>query len=101
MKQKENRTREQIAADRQLLQEKKEAFKLFEKETRAKYLAEAQGYKAVLAETEKRAKKQVAEYKQQVTDEYKAKVKELKQQLSGAADAGEKDRIRAELAAAT
>ena len=100
MKQKENRTREQIAADRQLLQEKKEAFKLFEKETRAKYLEEAQGYKAVLAETEKRAKKQVAEYKQQVTDEYKAKVKELKQQLSGAADAGEKDRIRAELAAA-
>ena len=100
MSAREGRTREQKAEDKAQLRAKKAAFKLFEKETRAKYMAEAQGYKAVLAETEKRAKKQVAEYKQQVTGEYKAVTADLKRQLSAAMDDGEKERIKAELAAA-
>ena len=100
LKQSEGRTAQQKAEDREKLKEKREAFKLFEKETRAKYMAEAQGYKAVLAETEKRAKKQVAEYKAKVTGEYKAKAAELKKQLSAAGSKEDKERIRAELAAA-
>ena len=100
MKHREGRTSAQKAEDRNLLKAKRAEFKLFEKETRAKYMAEAQGYKTVLAETEKKAKKQVAEYKQQVTDEYKAKAGDLKRQLSAAASKEEKDRINAELAAA-
>ena len=100
MKHREGRTSAQKAEDKNLLKAKKAEFKLFEKETRAKYMAEAQGYKAVLAETEKKAKRQVAEYKQQVTDEYKAKAGDLKRQLSAAASKEEKDRINAELLAA-
>ena len=52
MNAKEGRSRAQKAEDRETLRRKQEAFKTFEKETRAKYMAEAQKYKAVLTETE-------------------------------------------------
>ena len=99
IKDREGRTREQKAEDKALLRQKEAEFRTFERETRQKYRGEAQQYKATLAETEKRAKKQVAEYREKVTAEYKAREKELKRKLAAASDA-EKETVRQELAEA-
>ena len=100
MNARENRSAQQKAADRETLKEKRAAFKAFEQQTRAKYLEEAKGYKAVLQETEKKAKAQVAEYKKQVTEEYRAQESELKRKLAAASTKEEREQVKAELAAA-
>ena len=99
-KAKEGRTREEATRDKALLKEKKAAFKEFVRKTREQYAEEAQRHKAVLQETEKKAKKQVAEYKKQVTEEYRRQERKLKQQLSAANTAEEREKIAKELEAA-
>ena len=96
-KAKEGLTAEQKAANKALIQQKKAEFKAFEKKTRDEYMGKAKELKVVLTETEKKAKKQVAEYKAQVTDEYKQRQKELKQKLA-AASGEEKAALKQELA---
>ena len=95
---KEGRTNQQKAEDKALIREKTAAFKRFEKETRNQYMEKAKEYKAVLTETEKRAKKEVAAYKQKVTAEFKEKEHELKQKIAQSAEAEEKERLTKELA---
>ena len=94
---KEGLTAEQRAANKALIQQKKQEFKAFEKRTREEYMGKAKELKAVLTETEKRAKKQVAEYKAQVTSEYKQKRAELKQRMT-AISGEEKAKLKQELA---
>ena len=89
----EGQTREQIAAAKAQIKQKKAEFKQFEQQTRAQYEGKAREYKEILNETEKKAKKQVAEYKSKVTGEHKAKMAELKGQLSQAATAEDKARL--------
>ena len=96
-KAKEGLTAEQRAANKALIQQKKQEFKAFEKRTREEYMGKAKELKAVLTETEKRAKKQVAEYKAQVTSEYKQKRAELKQRMT-AISGEEKAKLKQELA---
>ena len=91
-KAKEYASREEKEKDRELLRQKKAAFKAFEKETRAKYQEEARALKAVLTQTEKRAKKQVAEYREQVTGEYKAQEKKLRENIAAASTKEEKEK---------
>ena len=100
LKAREGRSRAEKARDKAALREKKAAFKAFEKETREKYMAEAEKYRAILTETEKRAKKQVAEYKETVTSEFRAQEKELKRRIASAASGEEKERLSRELAEA-
>ena len=90
---KDGRSREEKARDRAALKEKKAAFKAFEKETREKYMAEAEKYREILTETEKMAKRQVAEYKEKVTAEFHAQEKDLKRQIASAASKEEKERL--------
>ena len=89
----EGQTKEQIAAAKAQIKQKKAEFKQFEQQTRAQYEGKAREYKEILNETEKKAKKQVAEYKSKVTGEHKAKLAELKSQLSKAATAEDKARL--------
>ena len=96
-KAKEGLTAEQKAANKALIQQKKAEFKAFEKKTRDEYMGKAKELKVVLTETEKKAKKQVAEYKAQVTNEYKQQKNELKQKLA-AASGEEKAALKQELA---
>ncbi len=96
-KAKEGLTAEQKAANKALIQQKKAEFKAFEKKTRDEYMGKAKELKAVLTETEKKAKKKVAEYKAQVTNEYKQQKNELKQKLA-AASGEEKAALKQELA---
>lgn len=96
-KAKEGLTAEQRAANKALIQQKKQEFKAFEKRTREEYMGKAKELKAVLTETEKRAKKQVAEYKAQVISEYKQKRAELKQRMT-AISGEEKAKLKQELA---
>ena len=96
-KAKEGLTPEQRAANKALIKQKKAEFKAFEKRTREEYMGKAKELKAVLTETEKKAKKQVAEYKVQVTGEYKAQRTELRQRLA-AASGEEKAALKQELA---
>ncbi len=96
-KAKEGLTPEQKAANKALIQQKKAEFKAFEKKVRDEYMGKAKELKVVLTETEKKAKKQVAEYKAQVTDEYKQRQKELKQKLASASGE-EKAALKQELA---
>ena len=96
-KAKEGLTPEQRAANKALIQQKKAEFKAFEKKTRDEYMGKAKELKVVLTETEKKAKKQVAEYKAQVTNEYKQQKNELKQKLA-AASGEEKAALKQELA---
>ena len=84
------------AANKALIKQKKDEFKAFEKRTRDEYMGKAKELKAVLTETEKKAKKQVADYKAQVESEYKQQRKELKQRLS-AASGEEKEELKKEL----
>ena len=97
IKAKEGLTAEQKAANKALIQQKKAEFKAFEKKTRDEYMGKAKELKVVLTETEKKAKKQVAEYKAQVTNEYKQQKNELKQKLA-AASGEEKAALKQELA---
>ena len=85
LKSKEGRSAEEKSADKALIAKKKAEFKTFEKETRAKFMAQAKEYKAVLVETEKKAKKQVSDYKAQVQREYKEKMSEINARLAAAA----------------
>ena len=85
LKSKEGRSAEEKSADKALIAKKKDEFKTFEKETRAKFMAQAKEYKAVLVETEKKAKKQVSDYKAQVQREYKEKMSEINARLAAAA----------------
>ena len=96
-KAKEGLTAEQKAANKALIQQKKAEFKAFEKKTRDEYMGKAKELKVVLTETEKKAKKQVAEYKAQVTNEYKQQKNELKQKMA-AASGEEKAALKQELA---
>lgn len=86
------------AADKALIKQKKAEFKAFEKETKTTYLEKAKAYKAILAETEKNAKKEVAAYKAKVTSEYREKEAALKQRLAHASTKEEKDAIKKEMA---
>ena len=90
----EGQTKEQLAATKALIKQKKAEFKQFEQQTRAQYEGKAREYKEILNETEKKAKKQVAEYKAQVTGEHKAKLAELKNQLSKAVTAEDKAKAK-------
>ena len=96
-KAKEGLTPEQKVANKALIQQKKAEFKDFEKKVRDEYMGKAKELKVVLTETEKKAKKQVAEYKAQVTNEYKQQKNELKQKLA-AASGEEKAALKQELA---
>ncbi len=100
MKSRKALTLAQKAEDKLLLQQKKAAFRAFERETRAKYAEEAKRCKAVLAETKKRAKKQVAEYRRKLTGEYREKTRAMRRKLALSSGPEEKVRVKAELAAA-
>ncbi len=77
-------SKEQIEADKKQIAAKQAEFKIFEKQTREKYMAQAKEYKEILAKTEEKAKKQVAEYKASVDSKYKKKLAEAKNRLSSA-----------------
>ncbi len=93
---KENVSAGERAADRQAIRERKLAFKEFEKNTRRTYEAKAKELKAVLEETEKKAKQQVQEYKEKVTSEHKTRLAELEKKLA-AASGEEKTRLGKEI----
>nr|WP_302111973.1 oligopeptide/dipeptide ABC transporter ATP-binding protein [uncultured Acetatifactor sp.] len=95
-KAKENVSSEQKAADKKAIQEKKAAFKEFEKKTRESYESKAKELKAVLEETQKKAKQQVKEYKEKVTAEHKARLVELEKKLESAS-ATEESSVKAEI----
>ncbi|MBR4458547.1 MAG: ATP-binding cassette domain-containing protein [Clostridia bacterium] len=95
IKAKEGRSAADKLADRKLLKEKKAAFKQFEKEIRAKYMDQAREYKKVLEETEKRAKKEVATYKDKVLAEHKTQEAAIRAKY-----AGDKAKLKEELARA-
>lgn len=86
----ENLSREEVAANKKLIAEKKRAFKEFEEATKKKYQGKAKELKEVLEETEKKAKQQVAEYKEKITKEHKSKLAELNNQLAQAFSPEEK-----------
>ncbi len=96
-KSKENLTAEEKAALKEQIKQKKDAFKAFKKETKIKYSGKAKELKDVLTETQKKAKKQVAEYKAQVNSEYKQETAALKEKLAAAATEEEKSKIKAEI----
>ncbi|MBR6300709.1 MAG: ATP-binding cassette domain-containing protein [Clostridia bacterium] len=96
---KEGRSAEQKAADAKEIAQKKAEFKLFEKETIARFEDQAKEYKAKLNETEKNAKVKVAAYKAEVTEEYNKKKKQLKAALASARTSEEKEKVKAALAA--
>ena len=96
VKAKENASAQERAADRNAIKEKKLAFKEFEKKTREKYAQRAKELKAVLEQTEQKAKQQVKEYKEKVTAEYKAKLAELEKKLA-AASGEQKKKISQEI----
>lgn len=93
---KENVSAGERAADRQAIRERKLAFKEFEKNTRKTYEAKAKELKAVLEETEKKAKQQVQEYKEKVISEHKTRLAELEKKLA-AASGEEKTRLGKEI----
>lgn len=97
LKAKENASAEERAADRQAVKERKLAFKEFEKKTREKYGVRAKELKAVLEETEKKAKQQVKEYKEKVTSESKARLAGLEKRLAAASSEEEKSGIKKEI----
>ena len=72
------------AACRKAIQEKKAAFKEFEKKTRESYEKRAKELKAVLEETQKKAKQQVKEYREKVAAEHKERLAELEKKLQEA-----------------
>lgn len=84
------------AACKKAIQEKKAAFKEFEKKTRESYEKKAKELKAVLEETQRKAKQQVKEYKEKVTAEHKARLVELEKKLESAS-ATEEASVKAEI----
>ena len=86
-----------ISDDRQAVKERKLAFKEFEKKTRESYGVRAKELKAVLEETEKKAKQQVKEYKEKVTSESKARLAGLEKRLAAASSEEEKSGIKKEI----
>ncbi len=94
---KEGRTAAQKAQDKAMIRQKQAEFRQFEKETREKYMDKAKEYKAILSETEKEAKRKVAAYKEEVTTAFNKKKKALKQQISAASSAEEKEKLKKEL----
>ncbi|MGN0506090.1 MAG: oligopeptide/dipeptide ABC transporter ATP-binding protein [Lachnospiraceae bacterium] len=93
----ENISRAERAENKRIITEKKRAFKEFEKQTKKTYQGKAKELKAVLDETEKKAKQQVNEYKKQVTDEHKAKLEALKKKLAQASSKEAKAALKKEL----
>ena len=87
------------AADKALLKQRKAEFKNFVKKTKSEYMTEADALKKVLAETEKNAKKQVKEYKAQVTAEHKEALAALKKELAAASGEQDKAAVREKIAA--
>lgn len=83
---KENASAEERAADKKAVKEKKLAFKEFEKSTHEQYEKKVKQLKAVLDETEKRAKQQVKEYKEKITAEHKTRLAELKRKQAMASE---------------
>ncbi len=96
VKAKENPGAEEKAADKKAIQDKKAAFQEFEKKTRESYGKKAKELKAVLEETEKKARQQVKEYKEKVTAEHKARLVELERKLESAS-ATEEDSVKKEI----
>ncbi|MCR5809322.1 MAG: ATP-binding cassette domain-containing protein [Clostridiales bacterium] len=92
-------TKEEKAANEKLIKEKKAGYKDFVKQTKAKYMDKAKELKAVLDVTEKKAKKQVAEYKAEVTKAHKKTEAELKRKLKAASTKEEREAVKAEIAA--
>ena len=97
IKAKEYTDAQEKAKDKQAVQERKLAFKEFEKKTRENYEKKAKELKAVLEETEKKAKQQVKEYKEKVTAEHKSRLEELQRRLAAASSEGEKSKAREEI----
>ncbi|MCR5611378.1 MAG: ATP-binding cassette domain-containing protein [Clostridiales bacterium] len=99
-KTKEGLSSEKKAKLREEIKQRKADYKQLVKDTKAKYMGKAKELKAVLGETQKKAKKQVAEYKTQVNAEHKAKISELKSQLSAAKSDEEVKNIKKAIAEA-
>lgn len=97
IKAKEHVSAQERLADKKAILEKKNVFKEHEKEVRATYEKKAKELKAVLEETEKKAKQQVREYKEKITAEHKSRLAELEKKLS-AVSGSEKERIKEEIA---
>ena len=93
----EGLTGTQRKENKKLIAEKKRAFKEFEKATKEKYQSKAKELKAVLEETEKKAKQQVDEYKEKVTAEHKANLEVLNQKLAQATSADGKKAVKEEI----
>lgn len=93
----ENLSRAERAENKKLIAEKKKAFKEFEKKTRAEYQGKAKMLKAVLEETEKKAKQQVKDYKEKVTAEHKEKLAELNQKMAKSSSEEEKNALKEKL----
>ena len=91
---KENVSKEERIADQKLIKEKKEAFKVFEQESKKKYQDKAKELKAVLEKTQKKAKEQVKEYKDSVTKEHKEALQALKAKLAKASSDAEKAEVK-------
>ena len=98
-KAKEDLTKEQKQALKNEIKQKKADYKVFVKETKAKYMGKAKELKGVLGETQKEAKKKVAEYKAKVNAEHKQAQAELKQKLSAATGEEEREQIKKEIEA--
>ncbi len=99
LKAKEGVSKEERLKDKALIKQKEAEFKLFVKETKEKYGAKAKELKAVLELTEKKAKVQVQEYKDQVTKEYLTVEADLKRQIKECADAASKKQLKERLEA--
>ncbi len=94
IKAKEHVNAQEKADDKKAIQERKLAFKEFEKKTRETYENKAKELKAVLEETEKKAKQQVKEYKEKVTAEHKSRLEELQKKLEAASSEDEKSKAK-------
>lgn len=97
IKSKEHVSAQERLADKKAIQEKKNLFKEHERKVRETYEKRAKELKAVLEETEKKARQQVKEYKEKITAEHRNRLAELEKKLSAAAGS-EKERIKEEIA---
>lgn len=81
---------------RQAVRERKLAFGEFEKKTREAYGKKAKELKAVLEETQKKARQQVKEYREKVKAEHKARLAELEKKLEASSQT-EEDSVKKEI----
>ncbi|MBR6643472.1 MAG: ATP-binding cassette domain-containing protein [Lachnospiraceae bacterium] len=93
----EGLTAAQRKANKNLIAEKKKVFKEFEETTRKKYQTKAKELKVVLEETEKKAKRQVEEYKNKVLTEHKANLDKLNKKLAQTSSKEEKKSVKQEI----